>query len=88
VELTPRPCLSRWLGDPRHPCVLNPAVRGRTPTEIAISGIDGEKNAEIRPVMIERYRHGEEVSGAAAYIGDAGGEPFRVRYRLIWVKGE
>jgi hypothetical protein len=24
--------------------------------------------------MIERYRHGEEVSGAAAYIRDAGGE--------------
>jgi hypothetical protein len=36
--------------------------------------------------MIERYRHGEEVSGAAAYIRDAGGEQLDCdeRYGTLW----
>ena len=34
--------------------------------------IDREANAEVRRVMVERYRHGEEVHGAAAFIRDAG----------------
>jgi hypothetical protein len=44
------------------------------PAEISVEKIDTETDAEVRRVMIERYRHGEEVSGSAAYIRDAGGE--------------
>jgi uncharacterized protein DUF6745 len=40
---------------------------------ISVGMIDQERNAEVRRVMIDRYRHGEEVHGAAAYIRDAGG---------------
>ena len=56
------------------------------PDAITTAGIDSERNAEIRRVMIERYRHGEEVSGAAAYILDAGGERLDhdERYGTLW----
>lgn len=56
------------------------------PDTITTTAIDGERNAEIRRVMIERYRHGEEVSGAAAYIRDAGGEQLDCdeRYGTLW----
>jgi len=56
------------------------------PDTITTAAIDGERNAEIRRVMIERYRHGEEVSGAAAYIRDAGGEQLDRddRYGTLW----
>ncbi|MBO0884775.1 MAG: hypothetical protein J2P17_31480, partial [Mycobacterium sp.] len=56
------------------------------PHRIDVAGIDEEANAEIRRVMIDRYRHGEEVSGAAAYIRDAGGERLDhdERYGTLW----
>jgi hypothetical protein len=44
------------------------------PRLISVTGIDAQTNAEIRRVMIERYRAGEEIHGAAAYLLDAGAE--------------
>jgi hypothetical protein len=44
------------------------------PAEITTPVIDAETNAEVRRVMIDRYKHGESVSGAAAYLRDAGGK--------------
>jgi hypothetical protein len=44
------------------------------PGRINVARIDNETNAEVRRIMIERYRQGEEVSGPAAFIRDAGGE--------------
>jgi hypothetical protein len=44
------------------------------PSRISVGRIDDQFNAEVRRVMIERYRHGEEISGWAAYFIDAGGE--------------
>jgi hypothetical protein len=49
-----------------------PAYVIEKPHEISVERINAERNAEVRRVMIERYRHGEEVSGAAAFIRDAG----------------
>jgi hypothetical protein len=46
----------------------------RRPREITVQKIDDEDNAEIRRVMIERYRPGEEVNGAAAFMRDGGGK--------------
>jgi hypothetical protein len=43
------------------------------PREITIQTIDNEGNAEVRRVMIDRYRVGENVHGAAAFMRDAGG---------------
>ena len=43
------------------------------PQTITTNLIDAETNAEVRRVMIDRYKHGEEISGAAAYLRDAGG---------------
>jgi hypothetical protein len=56
------------------------------PSEISVEKINGEQNAEVRRVMIERYRHGEEISGGAAYIRDAGGERLDhdERYGTLW----
>jgi hypothetical protein len=56
------------------------------PDTITTTAIDGERNAELRRVMIERYRRGDEVSGAAAYIRDAGGEQLDCdeRYGTLW----
>jgi hypothetical protein len=42
------------------------------PRLITLNNIDAENNAEIRRVMIERYRFKEEIEGAAAYLRDAG----------------
>ncbi len=42
------------------------------PHLITVEAIDAEANAEIRRVMIERYRPGAEVSGAGAYLVDGG----------------
>jgi hypothetical protein len=42
------------------------------PDRITVAHIDREANAEVRRVMIERYRNGEEVHGPAAFIRDAG----------------
>jgi hypothetical protein len=44
------------------------------PERITVETIDQERNAEVRRVMIERYRCGDEVSGAGAFICDAGGD--------------
>jgi len=52
------------------------------PGEISVERIDDEEHAEVRRVMIERYRHGEEIDGAAAYMRDAGGE--RVDHDERW----
>jgi hypothetical protein len=56
------------------------------PAEISVERIDGERNAEIRRVMIDRYRHGEEVSGHAAFVRDAGGERLDhdERFGTLW----
>jgi hypothetical protein len=53
---------------------------------ITIAAIDRQTNAEIRRAMIERYRHGEEIHGAAAFIRDAGGERLDhdERYGTLW----
>jgi hypothetical protein len=44
------------------------------PGKIGVTSIGAERNAEVHRVMIERYRHGEEVSGAAAYVRDSRAE--------------
>jgi hypothetical protein len=56
------------------------------PRQIDIARIDAETNAEVRRVMIDRYRHGEEVSGSAAFIRDAGGERLDhdERFGTLW----
>lgn len=46
----------------------------RNPQSITAGDIDREADAEIRRIMIDRYRHGDQISGAAAYIRDTGGE--------------
>ena len=38
---------------------------------ITVKKIDTEPNAEVRRVMIDLYRRGEDVSGAAAYVRDS-----------------
>ena len=43
------------------------------PQKITTKTIDAEPNAEIRRVMIDRYKNGQEINGAAAYIRDTGG---------------
>jgi hypothetical protein len=56
------------------------------PHEIDIARIGAVRNAEVRRVMIDRYRHGEEVSGSAAFIRDAGGERLDhdERFGTLW----
>jgi hypothetical protein len=56
------------------------------PYQISVSTIDSETNAEVRRVMIDRYRLGEDLHGAAAYIRDAGGERLDhdERYGTLW----
>jgi hypothetical protein len=44
------------------------------PREISVKRIDAEQNAEVRRIMIQRYRHGEEIAGPAAFLRDSGGE--------------
>ncbi|MGP0091026.1 MAG: DUF6745 domain-containing protein [Xanthobacteraceae bacterium] len=46
----------------------------KNPQSITACDIDREADAEVRRIMIERYRHGDEISGAAAYIRDTAGE--------------
>jgi hypothetical protein len=55
-------------------------------TSITVAHIDRETNAEVRRMMIERYRYGEEIHGAAAFIRDAGGERLDhdKRYGTLW----
>ena len=56
------------------------------PDLITISRIHGEATKEVRRAMIERYRHGEEIHGAAAFIRDAGAERLDhdERYGTLW----
>jgi hypothetical protein len=56
------------------------------PHQISISTIDMERNVEVRRVMIERYRFGETVSGAGAYVRDAGARSLDhdERYGTLW----
>lgn len=56
------------------------------PQEITVSIIDHEQNAEVRRVMIERYKFGEETTGNAAFVRDAGGERLDhdERYGTLW----
>jgi hypothetical protein len=42
------------------------------PERIGVRDIEDEPNAESRRVMIDRYRLGEPISGAAAFLRDAG----------------
>jgi hypothetical protein len=58
------------------------------PDQITIARIDHAINAEVRRVMIERYRHGEEIHGAAAFIRDAGGKRLDhdERYGTLWMR--
>jgi hypothetical protein len=68
--------------------VMVPAFMVRRPDLITLAHIDQEINAEVRRVMIERYRHGEEIHGAAAFIRDAGGERLDhdERYGTLWLR--
>jgi hypothetical protein len=63
-----------------------PAYVVDRPHEITIAKIDDETNAESRRVMIDRYRLGEEISGAAAFTRDAGGERLDhdARFGTLW----
>jgi hypothetical protein len=66
--------------------VLVPADVIDDPGRIDVARIDRETNVEVRRVMIERYRHGEEVNGPAAFILDAGGERLDhdERFGTLW----
>jgi hypothetical protein len=68
-----------------HGVMVPPFVILR-PDRITIAGIDRVHNAEVRRAMIERYRHGEEIHGAAAFIRDGGGERLDhdERYGTLW----
>ena len=56
------------------------------PAEISIAMIDAETNAEVRRVMIERYKNGEQIHGAGAYMLDAGGArlDYDERFGTLW----
>jgi hypothetical protein len=72
-----------------HGVMVPPFVILR-PGLITIAHIDRETNAEVRRVLIERYRHGEEIHGVAAFIRDAGGVRLDAftnhdeRYGTLW----
>ena len=54
--------------------VMVPAFVVVRPDWITLKHIDEENNAEVRRIMIERYKSGSEIHGGAAYILDAGGK--------------
>jgi len=56
------------------------------PARIDVARIGAETNAEVRRVMIERYRHGENVSGSAAYVRDSGAKRLDhdERFGTLW----
>jgi hypothetical protein len=78
-----------WLGDIRdfywHGIRVPPYVV-QSPEQITVATIEAERNAEVRRVMIERYRSGEEINGAAAFVRDAGGERIDhdERFGTLW----
>jgi hypothetical protein len=64
-----------------------PAYVIERPADISVERIDADwNNVEVRRVMIERYRHGEEINGPAAFIRDARGERLDhdERYGTLW----
>jgi hypothetical protein len=78
-----------WLADIRSYYwhgVLVPSLVVERPGCITIDIIHAAVNAEIRRVMIERYRCGDTVDGPAAYMRDAGGRPLEhdERYGTLW----
>ena len=56
------------------------------PAQIDVVRIGAETNAEVRRVMIERYRYGEDVSGSAAYVRDSGAKclDHDERFGTLW----
>jgi hypothetical protein len=56
------------------------------PKRIDIARIETETNTEVRRVMIDRYRHGEEINGGAAYIRDCAATRLDhdERYGTLW----
>jgi hypothetical protein len=44
------------------------------PEQITVERIEAEPNAEIRRIMVDRYKNGSELSGAGAYLIDSGSE--------------
>ena len=57
------------------------------PDLITTTRIDRETSVGVRRAMIERYRNGEEIHGAAAFIRDAGGGQrldHDERYGTLW----
>ncbi|MBX9697887.1 MAG: DUF4175 domain-containing protein [Acetobacteraceae bacterium] len=52
--------------------VRMPAWIVEHPERITIETIGGERNQEVRRILIARYKLGEDVSGAAAYLRDSG----------------
>jgi hypothetical protein len=50
--------------------------------EITVEKIQTESNTEVRRIMIDRYKRGEEISGAAAYLRD--GNALRLDHDDAW----
>jgi hypothetical protein len=78
-----------WLDDVRDYYwhgVHVPKLVVMRPQEITVAMIDAEANAEVRRVMIERYRLGEEIHGAGAFMRDAGGKALDhdERFGTLW----
>jgi hypothetical protein len=63
-----------------------PAFVVERPQEITVEKIDREDNAEVRRAMTDRYRHGEQMSGPAAFIRDAGGRrlDYDEKFGTLW----
>jgi hypothetical protein len=85
-----------WLDDIRdyywHGVYVPDHVIER-PQQISVAAVDAETNVEVRRVMIERYRFGQDPHGAAAYMRDAGGKSLDhdERFGTLWrreVKGD
>lgn len=88
IDLTPiGPELPRQAEDQPHGLGLNRVdLQNERPDLITIAGIDWQTNVQVRRVMIERYRHGEEIHAAAAVIRGGGGERLDhdARYGTLW----
>jgi hypothetical protein len=88
-----------WLHDDSHAAIESdienvyfwhgvrvPAFVVLRPDRITVAHIDRETNAEVRRVMIERYRYGKEIHGPAAFVRDAGAVRLDhdERYGTLW----
>jgi hypothetical protein len=78
-----------WLDDIREfywHSVNVPDFVIERPREIAVEHIDAERNSEVRRLMIERYRLGDEIHGAGAFMRDAGGKRLDhdERFGTLW----